>query len=97
MSLTDLMPSTKDRLIDALKAELTKANALLARGVTERDQDEATPGSALWDARVHLSRDGKTGAKDIRSDVGLGAEPVVLAVDPGVQVEQDGSDRAHAE
>lgn len=85
MSLTDLMPSTKDRLIDALKAELTKTNTLLARGVTERDQDEARPGTPLWDSRVHLGLDGKTGARN----VGLSPTPVVLAVDPGVQVERE--------
>lgn len=104
MSLTDLMPSTKDRLIDALKAELTKTNALLARGVTERDQAEATPGSPLWDSRVHLGRDGKTGARDVNADqaectddmcwneggvcTGRSSVPVVLSVDPGAQVEQ---------
>lgn len=87
MSLTDLMPSTKERIITQLQVELTKTATLLARGVHERDLDEATPGSALWDARVHLGLDGATGAKDIRSDVGLpDRAPVVLSVDPGVQV-----------
>ena len=89
MSLTDLMPSTKDKLIAGLQARLTEVTTLLARGVHERDQDEARPGTPLWDARVFLGRDGKTGAHDIRSDVpGLGPEPVVLDVDPGVQTNQ---------
>lgn len=126
MSLTDLMPSTKDKLIAGLQARLTEVTTLLARGVSERDLDEARPGSALWDSRVLLGLDGKTGARDVRSDVasalrcptctspqpsmhpaiggggevtglcgdafhrvGLSLTPVVLAVDPGVQVEQE--------
>jgi hypothetical protein len=102
VSLTDLMPSTKDKLIAELQKQLTKANTLLARGVHERDLDEATPGTPLWDARVHLGLDGKTGARDIRADerracedpacrnygTSLHPTPVVLTVDPGVQVEQ---------
>lgn len=88
MSLTDLMPSTKDMLIAELQKQLTKVTTLLARGVHERDLDEALPGTPLWDSRVLLGLDGKTGAKDIRADVGLSPVPVVLAVDPGVQTEQ---------
>jgi hypothetical protein len=83
------MTTTREHLIAGLQARLTEVSALLARGVSERDLDEALPGSALWDARVHLGLDGKTGARDVRSDVGLpNRAPVVLAVDPGVQVEQ---------
>lgn len=90
MSLTDLMPSTKDLLIKGLQGRLTEVTTLLARGVHERDLDEATPGTPLWDSRVLLGLDGRTGAKDIRSDVGLpDRAPVVLSVDPGVQVEQE--------
>lgn len=105
MSLTGLMPSTKDRLITALKAEVTTLSTLLARGVTERDLDEAQPGTPLWDSRVHLGRDGRTGAVDIRADVTAACDddtcwadsptcavspvPDVLAVDPGAQTEQE--------
>lgn len=94
---TDLMPSTKNMLIAELQRQLTAVNTLLARGVTDRDGDEAYPGSSLWDARVHLGLDGATGARDIRSDGtgggnrGLSPVPVVLAVDPGVQVDQEAS------
>lgn len=83
------MTTTTDQLIDGLQKRLTEVTTLLARGVHERDMDEAQPGTPLWDARVHLGLDGRTGARDVRSDVvGLGPTPVVLAVDPGVQVEQ---------
>ena len=108
MSLTDLMPSTKDKLIAGLQARLTEVTTLLARGVHERDLDEATPGTPLWDSRVLLGLDGRTGARDIRDDgtrggnarrcedpacrssgTSLHRTPVVLDVDPGVQVEQE--------
>jgi hypothetical protein len=92
MSLTDLMPSTKDKLIAGLQARLTEVTTLLARGVHERDLDEATPGTPLWDSRVLLGLDGKTGARE----VGLSPVPVVLAVDPGVQVEQEPPQRLRA-
>ena len=91
---TELMSSTKDKLIAGLQARLTEVTTLLARGVHERDLDEATPGTPLWDSRVLLGLDGRTGARDIRDEGGSGGNyglspvPVVLAVDPGVQVEQ---------
>ncbi len=67
MSLTDLMPSTKNMLIAELQKHLTKVTALLARGVSERDGDEAKPGTPLWDSRVFLGLDGKTGARDVNA------------------------------
>lgn len=101
---TSLMSSTKDRLISGLKEHLTTVTTLLARGVSERDGDEAQPGTPLFDSRVLLGLDGRTGARDVRSDVpcedpecwneggvctGRSAVPRVLTVDPGVQVEQE--------
>lgn len=106
---TDLMPSTTNKLVAGLQARLTEASTLLARGVSEHDQTEAKPGSPLWDSRVFLGRDGKTGARDVNADGTGGGNvcvddtcwadsptcsersvaPVMLAVDPGVQVEQE--------
>ncbi len=99
MSLTDLMPSTKDQLIAGLKEHVTAATTLLARGVSERDGDEAAPGTPLWDSRVFLGRDGRTGARDIRSEGGEGGsqrprceDPTCWDDDPDC-VERAGADR----
>jgi hypothetical protein len=105
-------PTMTHQYIRRIETRLTEVTTLLARGVHERDMDEAAPGTALWDARVHLGLDGRTGARDIRNDstgggnarrcedpacrnygTSLHRTPVVLAVDPGVQVEQE-ADRA---
>lgn len=83
------MTTLASEYISGLERRLTQVMTLLARGVHERDLDEAQPGTPLWDSRVLLGLDGKTGARDVRSDVGLSPTPVVLAVDPGVQVEQE--------
>ena len=66
------MTTVTDPYATGLQEELVLVTTLLARGVAERDGDDARPGTALWDARVHLGLDGKTGARDIRSEGGSG-------------------------
>lgn len=57
---------------DLLVEKSRQIHDVLERAVQERDGAEVTAGSPLWDARVLLGLDGRTGARDIRTEANHG-------------------------
>ena len=58
----------QEEYYDLLVEKSRQIHDVLERAVQERDGAEVTEGSPLWDARVLLGLDGRTGARDISTE-----------------------------
>lgn len=76
------------RELGRLRARDEATDAVLHRIAEEGIEATADQTDVLYEVRVLIGVDGRTGLRNIREDDDVSPEPVALAVDPGCQVEQ---------